>query len=249
MLQKITLFVLSLHVGFLLLLTFSPHKKQIKPTQHLIVRTEKLSPPKEKQNFSPKTTTPPAPNPQKKEAPKKKAADPKLSAKKPAQKKENPAEKPKKPVKKEMPKPPKKQEVQKKEELLSKQEIKELEEVLGLIEGKQKTTSHKTPSIKEPSSFPSQEKEKAWEFDLSGSYQEELISHLHSSLNLPEYGDVSIELTLRSDGYVTKVVVLKAESVKNRKYLETHLPLLRFPPLQGGVEKEKTFKLTFSNEL
>jgi hypothetical protein len=76
--------------------------------------------------------------------------------------------------------------------------------------------------------------------------EETLASFLHGALNLPEFGEVKIALTLRNDGSVEKVVVLFAESKKNRAYLEDHLPKLQFPL---KLEKGKTFTLTFCNEL
>ncbi len=72
-----------------------------------------------------------------------------------------------------------------------------------------------------------------------------LIDYLHHSLSLPEYGEVKIQLSLREDGSVAKVIVLKAQNEKNRRYLENNLPHLRFPSFKG---KEQTFVLTFCNE-
>jgi hypothetical protein len=74
---------------------------------------------------------------------------------------------------------------------------------------------------------------------------------LHSSLHLPDFGAVKIELTLRQDGTVAKLKVLKTESEKNKQYLETHLVRLTFPYLKGAYAKqgEFTFVLNFCNEL
>ena len=76
--------------------------------------------------------------------------------------------------------------------------------------------------------------------------EEGLVGFLHSSLNLPEFGEVTIQLTMKRDGTVARLVVLKAESKKNKAYLEQHLPLLKFPLI---LENEKTFTLTFCNEI
>ncbi len=85
----------------------------------------------------------------------------------------------------------------------------------------------------------------------TGEYTSLLTSHLHQSLHLPDFGEVKIELTLKKDGSVLTLKVLKTESEKNRQYLESHLPRLRFPPLEGSFAKQKqcTFVLTFCNEL
>jgi len=79
-----------------------------------------------------------------------------------------------------------------------------------------------------------------------------LLTHfLHTALHLPDFGAVKMQLTVRRDGSVVKLLVLKTESEENRKYLEKQIPLLRFPPLQGEYAKkgEHVFVLTFCNEL
>lgn len=80
------------------------------------------------------------------------------------------------------------------------------------------------------------------------TYQDSLISCLRSALDLPELGEVKIELTLSEDGMVEKLKVLSSESAKNRSYLEKTLHLIKFPPLNGN-ERRKTFILTFCNDL
>ncbi len=76
-------------------------------------------------------------------------------------------------------------------------------------------------------------------------YQLELVSYLQEALHLPDYGEVKMEITLRSDGSVASLKVLEAESAKNRSYLEKSLPLLRFPVYDKTM---RTFVLTFCNE-
>lgn len=82
-------------------------------------------------------------------------------------------------------------------------------------------------------------------------YEASLTRYLHTALHLPDFGAVKMQLTVSQDGTITKLLVLKAESEENRKYLEKHIPLLHFPPLQGEYAKDKThtFVLTFCNEL
>jgi hypothetical protein len=84
-----------------------------------------------------------------------------------------------------------------------------------------------------------------------GNYTDALIQCLHQSLSLPDYGEVKIQLSLRQDGTVAKIVVLKTQSEKNRQYLQSHLTRLRFPPLEGvyANKKECAFVLTFCNQL
>lgn len=86
------------------------------------------------------------------------------------------------------------------------------------------------------------------EIALESSYSEELVEILKESLHLPEYGEVKMQLKLNRDGSVLQVIVLKTESQKNKAYLQTELPRLKFPPL-NVKKKEVTFTLTFCNEI
>ena len=82
---------------------------------------------------------------------------------------------------------------------------------------------------------------------MAGGYEAELIALLREHLHLPDQGSVRMKLTLRKDGSLVKLLVLKAESEKNRKYLEINLPQLRFPPPPGSA-KEECLVVTFYNE-
>lgn len=86
--------------------------------------------------------------------------------------------------------------------------------------------------------------------ESTSDYVPVLTHFLHTALHLPDFGAVKMELTVRRDGTVAKLLVLKTESEENRKYLEKQIPLLRFPSLQGEYAKsgEHVFVLTFCNE-
>lgn len=86
--------------------------------------------------------------------------------------------------------------------------------------------------------------------EIALDYTEHLMQTLHQSLTLPEFGEVKIQLTLHQDGRVAKVIVMHAESRKNREYLEKNLPYLQFPSFTGDLcsKKESTFILNFCNE-
>jgi hypothetical protein len=135
--------------------------------------------------------------------------------------------------------------------------LKELEESIAKIETKSDkgAASKKTPinsqaftpislQIDNPLSDDSTAEEG------ESSYPDTLASHLHRSLSLPDYGEVKIQLSLRQDGTVVKLIVLKTQSEKNRQYLESNLPRLQFPRFEGAYasKKEYTFILTFCNE-
>ena len=82
------------------------------------------------------------------------------------------------------------------------------------------------------------------------SYQERLVCCLKETLDLPEFGQVKIELTLTVSGDVMKLRVLASESEKNKSYLEKNLRQMKFPSFGGSeMENKRTFILTFCNEL
>lgn len=83
------------------------------------------------------------------------------------------------------------------------------------------------------------------------SYRDELASRLKLLLRLPEYGDVRIKLTLERSGKVKQVTITKADSTKNRGYIEKTLPSLQFPPFGTNFNGQDsyTFTVTLSNEI
>lgn len=82
------------------------------------------------------------------------------------------------------------------------------------------------------------------------SYEQSLVGCLKESLDLPEFGEVKIELTLSINGDMMKLRVLESQSEKNKTYLEKNLKLMKFPPFGGlSSDKKRTFILTFCNDL
>lgn len=130
-------------------------------------------------------------------------------------------------------------------EKMSQKLLRDLEESLSKLEEKpQKKGSAKAGAKSAPAPL-------ALQLDgeeTDGEYDDSLIGYLKQTLNLPEYGEVKIQLTLKQDGTFVNLVVIKAESEKNRKYLEASLPHLRFPHLVGK-KKQETFIVTFCNEI
>lgn len=76
-----------------------------------------------------------------------------------------------------------------------------------------------------------------------------LVHCLQEALNLPEVGEVKVELTLKRDGSFVQMKVLRSESERNKKFLEQELKKLTFPPFDGDLknEKEHAFVITFCN--
>ena len=74
----------------------------------------------------------------------------------------------------------------------------------------------------------------------------QLTRFLQSALHLPEVGEVKIEIVVRKDGQIMKVVILQSESQKNRLYLQEHLPLLQLPM---QFDQDKKWIIAFCNEI
>jgi hypothetical protein len=130
--------------------------------------------------------------------------------------------------------------------------LKELEESIAKIEGKSDKTpiSRQTSKTRAPIKL-TVDTETSDTGEQAESYIESIVAHLHRSLTLPELGAVKIQLRLRQDGSVIKLIVLSSESKENKRYLETHLPLLHFPQFEEAYvgKKEHEFIVTFVNEI
>lgn len=130
--------------------------------------------------------------------------------------------------------------------------LKELEESIAKIEGKSDKTlvSRQTSKTRTPIKL-TIDTETSDAGEQAESYIESIVGHLHRSLTLPELGAVKIQLRLRQDGSVIKLIVLSSESKENKRYLETHLPLLHFPRFEEAYvgKKEHEFILNFVNEI
>lgn len=237
---RIFIAVILFHLPFIVWIVFGKNKSQpVKARTHLVVHTvsprvQEISPPQTQKTPQKTASIKKAPaQPKKKTAPQKKQT----MKEKPVQQKKSIA-----PSKKAIPK----------------DLIDELEERIAKIEQKRDKIDTKEP-LKNLGSIKPLEIESIEKIEPSGhasnelsadAYQKMLIECLRQSLNLPDFGEVKIQLTLREDGSVANVIVLKAESQKNKRYLEENLPRLKFPNLQGSLSKKKqhTFSLVFCNE-
>lgn len=76
-----------------------------------------------------------------------------------------------------------------------------------------------------------------------------LAHALKEGLELPEQGEVKLELTVSKTGRVLKLHILYAQSEKNRRYLELNLPQMSLPPFSEELKHENAhlFTLTFCN--
>ena len=270
-LKKITRWVLYVHLIFLAFVFFGssllPVKAKRKP---LIVKTITPKAAIATVQTQTKTTSPakaataPKPTPPKQTVQVKpkteKTAPPKPKIETPVVKKSPPTPKKDpaiadKTLKKNKTAPPKKENPPENRAKISDRLKKELEESIAKIEGKKQNPTHKQQAPRSQTWTPIQLHIDSIDSELSeetpSDYPNQMISYLHQSLNLPEFGEVKIQLTLRQDGSVAKLVVLNTESEKNKRYLEESLPRLRLPSFNGSFTKkpEHTFVLTFCNEI
>ncbi len=250
-------FILSLiifiHIVFLLILIISPsfafRKKEQKP---LIVKTIIPKPPsrtipleKKAPVTAPKAITTP---PTKQQTPKKEAPASKTMAPKPAPIPKKEAAVVEKRLSKSKQNPPAAKKSPPERAKISDSLLKELEESIATID--KKSVSKMTSPSKAIAPIPLQIDLHSSDSEADADYTDLLVSKLHESLRLPDFGEVKIQLSLRQDGSVVKVVVLKAQSEKNKQYLESNLTRLKFPRFEGTYsnKKEYTFILRFCNE-
>ncbi|MCB1118126.1 MAG: hypothetical protein KDK50_06070 [Chlamydiia bacterium] len=78
------------------------------------------------------------------------------------------------------------------------------------------------------------------------AYATILMQRLQSSLNLPEEGNVKLELELRADGKVMGVKILQTHSELNARYLEEILPTLSLPNFVGDLQGRKIHIFTLT---
>ncbi len=85
----------------------------------------------------------------------------------------------------------------------------------------------------------------------SDEIRELLVQELREVLHLPDFGEVKVRLSFRVDGSIAEVKVLKADSKKNKEYLERELPRHGFPFIADLrlTEKERSFVISFCNEI
>lgn len=83
------------------------------------------------------------------------------------------------------------------------------------------------------------------------SYRDELIRRLQLALRLPEYADVTLQLTISRLGKMVALKSLKSSSKKNKSYVEKTLPTVHFPAFGQNFsnEKEHTFQLRLTKSL
>lgn len=89
----------------------------------------------------------------------------------------------------------------------------------------------------------------SFETDRAPSYEQFLIAYLQTILELPEYGEVRIEIEIDRFGNPIRCAVLESRSAKNGEYLKKRLPELSLPCFNdfGITDLTLTFNIVFRN--
>ena len=106
--------------------------------------------------------------------------------------------------------------------------------------------SNSRPALQVPTAVHIQQSQVA---STNPSYGEFLVGYLESTLDLPEFGQVKIQLVVDREGHVISSEILSSENLKNSEFLKNRLPQLTFPCFNdfGITEKCLTFTVSFQN--
>ncbi|MDB2614251.1 hypothetical protein N9Y92_03740 [Chlamydiales bacterium] len=86
-------------------------------------------------------------------------------------------------------------------------------------------------------------------FDEEG-YVQDLIKRLQVQMHLPEFGAVTVQVTLEKGGQVTGFEIKETSSKINQSYVESTLPTISFPRFTKELkdENEHTFILVLNHK-
>lgn len=87
------------------------------------------------------------------------------------------------------------------------------------------------------------------EIQLDPSYGAALGAYLQEALDLPEYGEVKVKLTIDAAGTLLTMEILETRNKKNSEFLKKRLPELSFPCFNdfGILDTVHNFTITFTN--
>jgi len=243
--KRIAYFVIAMHLTLILWSAlWMPRKKvEKKPLQvRTVVQVPAPKPPPPQVVVKPQVQPVAEIKPKPKPAPKPKPT--------PAPPKPKPTPAPPKPKPKPAPQPKRAPPPKKEPPAVPANLVQQLQESIAKID----QTDHKEsakPTLPTPKLLKEPPKLKIDEENLGQEcvFVATLVQCLRSTLDLPEVGEVKVELTLRRDGSFVKVKVLQSESEKNKRFLEQELKTITFPSFTGELnnEKEHAFVITFCN--
>jgi hypothetical protein len=138
--------------------------------------------------------------------------------------------------------------VKTKEKSIESSLIQEIEKDLADLE-KKPTSVHKS-SLSLPKEIVAPHVKEETE-ECHAGYGEILVSYLQNSLELPEMGEVKIDLEIDSLGHVVHFEIIEAKNKKNSDFLKKRLPELTLPCFNNDRKSDETakFTITFKNRI
>jgi hypothetical protein len=120
--------------------------------------------------------------------------------------------------------------------------IAQMENELSVLEEKRNWS--KSPSLQLP-----KEPQEAKTQEIDPSYGEVLVEYLQNALELPELGEVKVDLELDVLGHILRVDIVESKSKKNGEFLKKRLPELSLPCFNENQKSHATvvFTITFKN--
>ncbi|HLB53074.1 MAG TPA: hypothetical protein VJK48_05130 [Chlamydiales bacterium] len=81
---------------------------------------------------------------------------------------------------------------------------------------------------------------------LTAPYADAVMQFLKENLQLPEFGEVVINLEIESSGHIAKIEILQTGSLKNSDFLKKRLPELSFPCFNEFALSETKLQFTIA---
>ncbi|HSX12836.1 MAG TPA: hypothetical protein VLE96_00225 [Chlamydiales bacterium] len=81
------------------------------------------------------------------------------------------------------------------------------------------------------------------------NYGQILIAYLQGCLDLPEFGEVKVDLEIDRNGHLVHFEILEEKSKKNAEFLKKRLPELVLPCFNGSMNETAIFTITFKNSI
>ncbi|CDR34598.1 hypothetical protein [Criblamydia sequanensis] len=243
-LAAITLLVVIIHGSFGLLSFIEAPKKVIK-NKPLFVSTISLTQEVEIKTEVQEIKEHAAIN--EKESPKEKST-PKTVEKTPPKKETIVQPKKVTPAKKEIPKPATPI-APKKETSLKKDKLKEAKERMAKVNSQNSVKNETLNASPERKALGELNANKISDLKLTSalSHKDEVALVLKRELKLPDYGEVEISLTLKSNGQLVKADIVKTKSEVNSLYIKEGVSHLKFPPSKNETNNV-TYLFTLTNE-
>lgn len=126
--------------------------------------------------------------------------------------------------------------------------IEDLEKSIALL-GKEtkKTFKKSTVTVPKPITL---SVDKDTTAEVSSFYESLLVEELQRRLDLPEFGEVKVKISLSREGKVCEVVVIHSKSILNQTYLKKELANMDLSNIVQYLPKQKnSFTILFKNAI